>query len=177
MSEYLKIEEGKIYFVTFTIVDWIDLFTREDYVSIMIESIRYCQKEKGLMIYTYCIMPSHVHMIAGAKSGTLGDLLRDMKGFTARKIIKEIVVNPAESRREWLLEAFKKAAKKNVPDQKYQVWQHDNYPVELYSDKFINQKERYIHMNPVEMGLVSRPEHYRLSSASDDSPIKVLDLR
>ncbi len=177
MSEFLKIENDKTYFITFTIVDWIDLFTRNDYVDILVNSIKFCQKEKGLKIYAYCIMPSHVHMIAAAEKGSLGDILRDLKGFTSRKLIHEIKENPHESRKTWLLESFDKAALKNAPKQLYQVWQHSNFPVELYSMKFIDQKEKYIHRNPVEAGLVSHPQHYRLSSACMDSPIKVLDIR
>ncbi len=177
MSEYLKTEEGKTYFVTFAVVDWIDVFTREAYVDILLNSIKYCQKEKGLLLYAYCILPSHVHMIAGAEKGTLGELLRDMKGFTSRSILSEIKSNLRESRREWLLEAFKKAASQSGQKQAYQFWQHTNHPEELFSTKFIEQKERYIHMNPVEMGLVSWPEHYRLSSASKESPLKVLPIK
>ena len=94
-----------------------------------------------------------------------------------RKIIKEITANPQESRREWLLQAFKKAGAVSGQKQKYKFWQHSNHPEELYSDKFINQKERYILMNSIEMGMVSKPEHYRLSSACEESPLKVLPLR
>lgn len=43
--------------------------------------------------------------------------------------------------------------------------------------KIIKQKENYIHMNPIVTGIVSQPQHYRLSSASDESPIKVLPIR
>jgi putative transposase len=174
MSEYLKTEEGKAYFITCTVINWIDIFTRECYVNILVDSIKHCQKNKGLEVYAYCIMPSHFHMIARVKDGTLGILLKNLKGFTARKILEEIKENPKESRKEWLLEAFKNAGTNSPQKQTYQFWQHDNYPVELYSDKFIIQKEMYIHMNPVEQGLVSRSEHYRLSSASDESPIKIL---
>jgi REP element-mobilizing transposase RayT len=177
MSEFLKTEEGKSYFITFTVVDWIDVFTRACYVDILLNSIRFCQKEKGLLLYTYCILPSHVHMIAGAETGTLGELLRDFKGFTSRQILKEIKDNPKESRREWLLDAFKKAGSQSAQKQEYKFWQHTNHPEELYSDKFINQKEQYILKNPVKMGLVSRPENYRLSSASAESPLVVLPLR
>jgi putative transposase len=177
MSEYLKTEEGKTYFITFAVVNWIDAFTREAYVDILLNSIRFCQQEKGLLLYCYCILPSHIHMIAGSEKGTLGELLRDMKGFTSRNILKEIKNNPGESRREWLLEAFKKAGNTSGQKQEYQFWQHTNHPEELFSTKFIEQKERYIHMNPVELGLVSWPEHYRLSSASRESPLKTLALK
>lgn len=174
MSEYLKIEEGKPYFITFTTVDWIDLFTRECYVNILVDSIRYCQQQKGLEVYAYVIMPSHVHMIARCE-GKLSNILRDMKEHTSKMIIRELLENPQESRREWLLEKF--TISEQNQKRRYRVWQAGNHPEELYSDRFIDQKEKYIHMNPVEVGIVSRPEHYRLSSASDESPIKILSLR
>jgi REP element-mobilizing transposase RayT len=174
MSEYLKIEEGKPYFITYTLVDWIDLFTRECYVNILVDSIRYCQQQKGLEVYAYVIMPSHVHMIARCE-GKLSNILRDMKEHTSKMIIRELLENPQESRREWLLEKF--TISEQDQKRQYRVWQAGNHPEELYSDRFIDQKEKYIHMNPVEVGIVSRPEHYRLSSASDESPIKVLSLR
>jgi putative transposase len=174
MSEYLKIETGKPYFLTFTIVEWIDLFTRECYVSIVLDSIKYCQTHKGLEVYAYVIMPSHIHMIARCE-GNLSHVLRDLKEHTSKLIVREVYENPHESRREWLLEKFTILG--NEQKKRYKVWQEGNHPEELYSDRFIDQKQRYIHMNPVETGMVSRPEHYRLSSASEDSPIKVLPLR
>lgn len=177
MSEYLKIEPGKCYFITFTVIEWLDVFIRELYCNILIDNIRHCQREKGLEVYAYCIMPSHVHMIASAGEGNLSDILRDLKGYTSKKIVKAIEENRRESKRELLLERFRLAAEKSKRHKHHCFWQETNHPVELYSDRFIIQKENYIHMNPVEMGLVSRPEHYRLSSASGESPIKVLPWR
>ncbi len=173
MSEFLKIEEGKTYFITMTIVDWVDLFTRECYVNILLDSLRYCQQNKGLEIYAYVIMPSHAHFIFGT-AGQLSSILRDLKEHTSKMIIKELKDNQQESRREWLLDKFKKDSQMENDNSGYRVWQPGNHPIALYSDKFIEQKERYIHMNPVEAGIVSQPQHYRLSSASEESPIKVL---
>jgi hypothetical protein len=119
-------------------------------------------------------MPSHLHMISRCE-GKLSDILRDMKEHTSKMIIRELHDNPQESRREWLLEKFSITSKDEK--KRYRVWQAGNHPVELYSDWFIDQKQKYIHMNPVESGIVSKPEHYRLSSASEDSPLRVLDLR
>lgn len=174
MSEFLKIEAEKCYFVTFTVVDWLDIFLREEYANILIDSIRYCQKHKGLELYAYVIMPSHVHMIAAAKEGNLGEILRDMKKHTAKAIVKAIEENPGESKRELFIAHFYKAGKESKRHTNFQFWEETNHPVELYSDKFIIQKETYIHMNPVEMGLVSKPEHYRYSSACEESPVKIL---
>lgn len=176
MSEFLKIEDGKAYFITMTIVDWVDLFTRECYVNILIDSVKYCQKNKGLDVYSYVIMPSHTHFIVGC-NGNLSNILRDMKEHTSKIIIQEIQENNQESRKKWLLEKFENGISSKTGKQSYRVWQAGNHPEELYSDKFITQTENYIHMNPVVAGIVSQPQHYRLSSASDESPIKVLPLR
>jgi len=173
MSDFVKMEEGKCYFVTFTVVGWLDVFTRSDYSDILVNSIKYCQQNKGLEIYAYCIMPSHVHMIASTP-GKLGAVLRDLKKFTSKAIVKEIENNPKESKRELYLKCFSEEAKRSKRHKFYCFWQDTNHPMELYSDKFYNQKEGYIHRNPVEEGLVARPEYYRLSSACDESPIKVL---
>jgi hypothetical protein len=43
----------------------------------------------------------------------------------------------------------------------------DNKPFELWNNRVIEQKNDYIHMNPVEEGLVFRPEDYIYSSAAD----------
>ena len=52
-----------LYFVTLTIVGWIDIFTRRDYCDIIIENLKYCKEHKGLTIYAYVIMSNHMHMI------------------------------------------------------------------------------------------------------------------
>jgi REP element-mobilizing transposase RayT len=173
MSEFLKMEDGKCYFVTFTVVDWLDVFAKLEYSDILVNGIQYCQKHKGLEIYAYCIMPSHIHMIASTRL-KLGDILRYLKKYTSKAIVKAIEDNPRESKRELFLACFRKAAMNSNRHKHYCFWRDTNHPVEIYSDKFYRQKEMYIHMNPVEEGLVSKPEHYRLSSASDESPIKIL---
>src|SRR6185369_14258992 len=112
MSEKYKINNPKgIYFFTMTVVDWVDVFTRKDYAETILDSIRYCQKEKGLVVHAYVIMPSHVHMIASTKDGQdLSPIIRDMKKFTSTSIVKQIQeIN--ESRREWMLYRFAFAAK------------------------------------------------------------------
>ena len=173
MSEFLKMEEGKCYFITFSVVNWLDVFARLEYSDILVNSIQYCQQHKGLEIYAYCIMPSHVHMIASTPN-KLGAILRDLKKFTSKEIVNAIENNPREGKRELFLGCFRNEAMTSNRYKNYCFWQDTNYPVELYSDKFYQQKEMYIHSNPVKEGLVARPDQYRLSSACEDSPIKVL---
>ena len=99
MSEKYKIwDQRKAYFLTLTVVGWIDVFTRRNHKLIVINSLQYCQKHKGLTIFGYCLMPSHLHVISRAESDySLSDILRDFKKFTSKAIIKEILNEP-ESR-------------------------------------------------------------------------------
>lgn len=96
MSEKYKILDQKApYFVTFTVVQWIDLFTRNEYRDILIESLKFCQENKGLVIYSYCIMTNHVHMIISSTQGLkLESIIRDFRGFTSKELRKEIESNP-----------------------------------------------------------------------------------
>jgi putative transposase len=174
MSEIRKTYEGKLYFITMTVVGWIDVFNRPLYVQELINSVKFCQQNKGLELYCYCIMSSHVHLIARASEGKLSDILRDMKSYTAKKIYKLVSNNLQESRREWMLEQFESFGKQNSQNSKFQFWQQNNHPIELYSNKVIDQKIHYIHNNPVEAGLVKRAEHYPYSSACEESEIQVL---
>ncbi len=117
-----------LYFVSFAIVYCIDVFIREKYLSILASSIEYCRKYKGMEVYAYCFMPSHVHLVFHSSSENPSALLRDFKKYTAKKMLHTIQNNPQESRKEWLLWMFKKAgtAKSNVST--YQFWQHHNKP-------------------------------------------------
>ena len=153
----------------------IDVFTRNEYKDIFLESVTFSRQNKAMEVFAWCIMTSHVHLVfRSAGEYKPEDLLGDIKRFTNRKIIQAIIENPKESRKEWLLEQFKKAAEQSSNVNKYQFWRHDNKPIELWSNKVIAEKINYIHYNPVEEGLVYRPEDYVYSSARDYSGEKGL---
>ncbi len=90
MSRKHKIRnQEKLYFVTFTIVEWIDVFTRKHYRDILIESLKYCQNNKGLDLCAFCMMSSHIHLIIGRNSEeTIEAIIRDFKKFTSRELFK-----------------------------------------------------------------------------------------
>jgi len=166
-----------VYFVSFAVVEWLDVFTRNEYKDLLIDSLHHCQKEKGMEIFAWCIMTNHVHFIFRSTNNQKPELLLgDFKRFTSKSIVELIKNNPRESRREWLLEQFEKAGNKSSNVKKYQFWRHDNKPIELWSNKVIEEKINYIHNNPVEKGLVFRSEDYVYSSAKDYSGEKgILD--
>ncbi|MCB0763289.1 MAG: transposase [Flavobacteriales bacterium] len=165
MSRNYKIhDQDDLQYITYATVGWVDLLTRPAYKDIVLESLRHCQREKGLDLFAWCIMSNHVHLIARAKPDVrLQDILRDHKKFTSKALLKAVEENPQESRREWLLSHFQKADGGN------QVWQHDLHPIWLRRPDVIQQKLRYIHRNPVEEGLVEEPHHHMYSSARDEA--------
>ncbi|MEM9416918.1 MAG: transposase [Bacteroidota bacterium] len=156
-----------LHFVTFAVVEWVDVFTREDYRKLFLTSLAYCQEHKGLELYSWCLMSNHVHMILRTVDGDLSSVLRDFKKFTAKALIQAISSNPEESRRTWMLSIFKQAGSQNSRNAAYQFWQQDNHPEELFSTAFTQQKLDYIHNNPVAAGLVGEASYYLYSSARD----------
>jgi putative transposase len=167
MSRYKILDQSGLNYLTLSIVGWIDIFTRQRYRDIVIESLKYCQEHKGLRICGYVIMSNHVHLMVYTERGfQLSDVLRDFKKFTANTILKSIQNDP-ESRREWLLYMFKYFAKYQTGNQTHQFWEQDNHPIALWSQDVIWQKLDYIHMNPVRAGIVTKPQDYVYSSGGD----------
>lgn len=154
--------------MSFAVVGWLDVFVRNEYKDIFLESVRFCQQNKGLEIHAWCIMSSHVHLVFRSIDGQKPELLiGDLKRFTSRAIVQAIKENPTESRKEFLLNFFLRESSKSSNVKHYQFWRHDDKPVELWSNHVIIQKINYIHQNPVDAGLVFRAEDYKYSSAVD----------
>jgi REP element-mobilizing transposase RayT len=164
MSTGYKIEDKEgLYFLTFQIVGWVDIFTRKSYRDIVIESLKYCRENKGLNLYGYVIMSNHIHLLAQSAKGDLSGFIRDFKNYTSKKFL-EIIDSGVESRKDWMKIVFAYHGKfKNK--QTNQIWTHENHAEIIYSQKFIEQKLNYIHYNPVRNGLVEHPEDYLYSSA------------
>jgi putative transposase len=162
-----NIKTDKSYYLTLTIVNWIDVFTRKNHRDAIIESLKYCQKEKGLVIFAYCIMSNHIHMIVNTNEPfLLKDTIRDFKKFTSKKIVEQIQNEP-ESRREWMLKLFEEEAEPRKRHKYYKFWQEGNHAIELFSENFVWDKINYIHNNPVEAGFVKLAHEWLYSSASN----------
>jgi len=168
-DQYKATNPEGIYFLTFTIVDWIDIFTRHSYKEIIIDSLEYCQQNKGMRLYAFCLMTNHIHLIASAEGNLkLFEIVRDFKKFTNKLLIREIIESN-ESRKKWLLNKFEFAGRYLERIENYKVWQDGYHAIELITPQFTFQKLNYIHQNPVRAGIVSEPEHYLYSSASNYS--------
>lgn len=167
MARRRILNQREPYFLTLTTVGWIDIFTRKVYRDVLIDSLRYCQQEKELIVWAYVIMSNHVHLVAQVPEDArwnLSEVLRDFKKFTANRIL-EMVEKEPESRREWLMHLFDYFARFNRSNRYLQFWQQGNHPTETFTMPILWQKINYIHLNPVRAGIVEKPEDYLYSSA------------
>ena len=166
-TKYKFTDQNEIYHVTFTVVNWIDVFIRNVYKEILIDSWKHCIEKKGLETYAWCIMTSHVHLMIGSNKNKLADIVRDTKRHTSEKLKEAIQNNKSESRREWMLWMMQRAAKKNSHDTNFQFWIQDSHPIILDTIDIVWQRLDYIHNNPVEAGFVDKAEDHLYSSARD----------
>lgn len=177
MSSKYKVGEDAIpHFVTFTVVGWVDIFSRECYKEIMVESLQFCTQNKGLVLHAWVIMTNHVHLIISSKTNKIEHLVRDIKKFTSKQIIKAIQDSPDESRKECppgqtvrtgMLNMFSFVGMHNKNNKDFQFWKQDYHPVELTTNEMLEQRLKYLHENPVRSGLVWEAWHYKYSSAID----------
>jgi putative transposase len=147
-DKYHITDQHAIYFLTFTVVDWVDIFTRKDYKLIITDSLNHCIEHKGMECYAWVVMTNHVHLILRAiPPARLSDIIRDFKKFTSKKII-ETIRSIGESREEWLLHKFAYAASSTGRAEFFKVWKDDN-------------------QNPVRQMIVAQEADYIFSSAHD----------
>ncbi|MEZ5023281.1 MAG: transposase [Chitinophagales bacterium] len=140
----------------------------------MVDSFNYCHKTKGLKIYGWVIMSNHIHCILSSSESKLSDTIRDLKRHTSKYIL-ESVNSASESRSQWMLHQFKYFASRHSRNENYQLWTHENHPIEIeLNSNIFNQKLDYIHENPVKAGIVVAPEDYLYSSARDYAGLKGL---
>jgi len=168
MSEKYKFRNPDgIYFVTSTIIHWIDLFTRKELAIIVINVLDDLIKNKGLVVHAWCIMPSHIHLVVSRKGKYSLPILMGMFKRRTNLQVVYYLENNIESRKEWLLRAFKLEAKSTKRVNKYKVWKDGNHPVQLESNSMIDQRLNYLHNNPVTAYIVNQAEDYNFSSARD----------
>lgn len=175
MGSTFQIQDQEMpYFLTFQVVAWTDVFSRKIYRDILLESLTYCRKQKGMYLFGYVIMTNHMHLIIQQKDGELSGLVRDFKKYTSKAVLETIKTNPEESRKDWMEMIFKYHATFNKRNGKNQFWTHENHAVELSNEKMISTRLNYIHENPVRAGWVDTAENYLYSSARNYSGLKGL---
>ena len=162
-SRYRINDDLAAHFITSTIVEWLPVFTSEVSCKILIDSLEFCRRHKGLQVFGWIILPNHFHAIVAAPN--LSATLNDLKKFTARQILEQV----GRDGRKWLLNQFAYFREKHK-ESPHQVWQEGFHPQAITSDEMMLQKIEYLHNNPVRADYVASPEHWRYSSAHEWLP-------
>jgi putative transposase len=161
MERYRIHAEAAVYFVTYSVVEWLPVFIREATCKIVTESLTFCHHQKQLRINAFVIMPTHLHMIVFADDfdpERLAQTLADFRKFTGRQL--------SDYCEHQLPGCFPRTLREQATaDRKRRFWQPSRHPEAILKDVFWQQKLDYIHNNPCRSGLVRAPEHWRFSSA------------
>ena len=162
-SRYKIAELEAPHFITCTIVGWLPVFTRAKYFDIIIASLTFCRKQKGLRLHAYVILDNHLHLMVS--SDNLSQVIRDFKRHTA----KGILALGRQDDKQWLLKQFEFFKCGHKVESSHQVWQEGVHPQAITSEEMLRQKLDYIHFNPVKIGLLDCPADWRYSSARNFS--------
>jgi REP element-mobilizing transposase RayT len=161
MERYRIVAEVGLYYVTFTVVEWLPVFIDEAACKIITDSLNFCIQHKSLRVNAYVIMPTHLHAIVfdvEFNAERLKHTLDDMRKFNGRQLLDY----SGKHFPKCFGAEFQEHAGK---DRERRFWQPTQHPVGIASDRFWNQKIDYLHANPCRKGLVLRPEDWRFSSA------------
>jgi REP element-mobilizing transposase RayT len=167
-TRYKIYESTHPHFVICTILHWLPIFTRQESVQIIIDSIKFLQEKDNLIVYAYVILENHLHMIVS--SDDLHKTMQSFKQFTAKQILDMLKKANVKTILDQLM-FYKKA---NHKEKTYQVWEEGYQPKLIQSDEIMIQKINYIHHNPVKRGYVDEAIHWRYSSARDYEGIEGL---
>jgi REP element-mobilizing transposase RayT len=161
MERYRIHPEAGVYFVTYSVVEWLPVFIREATFKIVTNSLTFCHHHKHLRINAFVIMPTHMHLIAfdaHFDSKRLLHTLADFRKFTGRSLCDYCETH--------MPGCFPKTLREQATeDRQRQFWQKSRHPEAIMTEAFWRQKVDYIHDNPCRAGLVLRAEHWRFSSA------------
>ena len=160
-TRYTITDDNAPHFLTFTVLNWLPVFTRPGTVQIILNALAWRQRNKGVKVYGYVILENHMHCIL--QTPALRRHIHDFKAFTAKEILRYLEENNAE-KLLGLLAFFKKAHK---IDATYQFWEEGSHPQLLQNEEMLRQKLEYIHLNPVKRGYVEDAVHWRYSSAGN----------
>jgi REP element-mobilizing transposase RayT len=151
-----KAEIKETYFITFTVIKWVNIFVNEEYFQLIIEVLKHYQKELNLKIYGYVIMTDHIHLVAS--SNNMIKFIQGFKSYTTRRITYFL----NNDHRKYIVELLNPNKRKLFP-----IWQSTNMPKVIETQKYFNQKLDYIHNNPIKKGYVDTPENWLYSSAKN----------
>lgn len=156
-----NLTDEHFFFVTTTVVNFVNIFKNDIYCDLLLKNIKHYRERYHFNILAYVIMPSHFHWIVevNPKFGTISDIMRDIKKYSAWDIMEAVEKNDSS-----LAEVFRQEGV-NYPKHKRKFWMKRFDDEVIRNEKMFWVKLHYIHNNPAEAGIAAKPEHYKYSSA------------
>jgi putative transposase len=155
---YIISQDSPVLYITLVTNDRLPVFKSEQMKEVLCRAMDEARKSAGFLLFAYVIMKDHVHLLTSRPS-TTSDVLRVLKGLTARRVIDYLKAN----------NYFDSLAKLQHQEQdrnyKYSLWQTEKNVLPIFSEGMFMEKLNYIHQNPVRAGLVEKARDYRWSSA------------
>jgi len=170
------IPRNPCYFLTFNVVDRMDVFVRPIYKEVITNALNHFTDSQGLVIYAWCLMTSHIHVLVKTREGNGPAYFeRDFKKFTTPEIIKAIEME-MDLRKEWMMQRFEDFSKSLRRIEKFHLWQSCSSPLHIDSgqSRLLLERIDHIHENPVRERIVELPENYLFSSARDYAGLRGL---
>lgn len=161
--------------ITLHTVDWIDIFIRPVYKQVIVHSLNHFIESKGLVVYAWCLMTHHLHLLGRSQSTPLADLEDQYRSFTTEKIMDAIDTEPP-GRKEWMMTHFKNYNLFGL-GKKTQVWESGKGQaagIAMKKTALLPEHIEYVHREPVRDRIVEAPAEYLYSSARDYTGMKGL---
>jgi REP element-mobilizing transposase RayT len=161
MERYRITPEAAVYFLTYSVVEWLPVFIREETCKIITDSLTFCHLQKRLRINAFVIMPTHMHLVVfdgDFDPERLVQTLAELRKFTGRQL--------SDYCESHLPGCFPKTLREQATaERQRRFWQPSRHPEAIQQQPFWRQKVDYTHDNPCRSGLVRAAEHWRFSSA------------
>ena len=155
---FLISQDSPVLFITIVTHNRLRVFHTDKMAQLVCTAIDEARRSARFLLFAYVIMLDHIHLLTSRPS-TTSELLRILKGITARRIIDYLKTSGYQTSLA-KLQHQERDRKYN-----YSLWQQERNVLPIFSEGMFLQKVNYIHQNPVRGGLVEDATDYRWSSA------------
>jgi len=155
---YLISQDAPVLYITLVTKDRLPVFKSEKMKEVLSLAIDEARRSGQFLLFAYVIMKDHLHLLTSRPS-TTSDVLRVLKGLTARRVIDHLKAN------NYVESLAKLQHQEQDRNYRYSLWQTEKNVLPIFSEGMFMEKVRYIHQNPVRAGLVEKASDYRFSSA------------
>lgn len=154
---FLISHDSPVLYITIVTKDRLPVFRTDWMKDFLCRAVDEARKSAGILLFAYAIMWDHLHLLT-SRNSTTADVLRYVKGITARRVIDHL------KEKGHFSSLAKLQHQERNRNHQYSLWQTERNVLPVFSEGMFMEKLNYIHQNPVRANLCERAEHYRWSS-------------